>query len=126
MAKHLLSVVLIVLTAVVMQTTIRIEVLNWQAGSYLPRSDRNAEDSLSDGKWRIFPDNSHRDRLRGLVQTFGVAQYVLAPLLLALAAFGTLNSKGLWTKAVAMSAMFVAAMALWLMVYREYYPSLGY
>jgi hypothetical protein len=58
---------MLLLTACVLQTAIRVEVLNARAGHYLPRADRNRDGTLADGKWRRSPDNSPRDQLRDLV-----------------------------------------------------------
>lgn len=72
------AVVMFLLTALVLQTDVRIEVLNFQAGSYLPRKDRNPDGTLADGKWRVSLENSPRDQLRALVGTYGLLQYLLA------------------------------------------------
>jgi hypothetical protein len=126
MKKRVLKIVIILLTALVLQTAARIEVLNMQAGDYLPRSDRNPDGSFSDGKWRVSQENTPRDQLRGLVQTFGLAQYFLAPLLLILGIAAFLKSNGSWAKTTAAAGVFVAAMAISLMLYRQYFQSLGY
>jgi hypothetical protein len=126
MKKRVLKFIMILLTALVLQTVARIEVLNMQASDYLPRSDRNPDGSFSDGKWRISQENTPRDQLRGLVQTFGLAQYFLAPLLMMFGIAAFLKSNGSWSKAAAVACVFVAAMAISLMLYRQYYQSLGY
>ncbi|MEP6820708.1 MAG: hypothetical protein ABJA18_14330 [bacterium] len=125
MKKRVLKIVVIILTVLVLQTAARIEVLNMRAGNYLPRRDRNLV-GASDGKWRISQENTPRDQLRNLVQTLGLAQYVLAPLLLMLGIADFLKSKGSWARAAAVSGVFVATMAISLMLYRQYYQSLGY
>ena len=125
MKKRVLMIVMILLTAFVLQSAARIEVLNMRAGNYLPRNDRNPDGSLSDGKWRMSQENTPRDQLRGLVQTVGLLQYVLAPLLLILAIVEFLKSRGSLAKAVAAFSVFVAGIAISLMLYREYYQSLG-
>jgi hypothetical protein len=58
---------------------IRIETQNATAGYYLPRHDEP-------GKWRMSRENMPRDQSRTLVSTVGLCQYLLAPLLMALAA----------------------------------------
>src|SRR5215470_2780250 len=112
MTRRVLQGVLIILTAVVLQTAVRIEVLNIRAGSYLPRTDRNNDGSFADGKWRTTQENTQRDQLHGLVETFGLAQYVLAPILLALAVAQYLTSKGSWPKAAGVAGVLVAALAI--------------
>jgi len=113
------------LTAFVVQTAVRIEVLNFQAGSYLPRKDRNPDGTLADGKWRVSLENGPRDRLRALVETFGLLQYLLAPLLLIFAIFVLLKSRRSWVKIGATLSLVVSTIAMSLTLYREYYQSLG-
>lgn len=125
MKKRVLIIVMILLTAFVLQSAARIEILNMRAGNYLPRSDRNPVDSLADGKWRISQENTSRDQLRGLVQTLGLLQYVLAPLLLILAIAVFLKSRGSRAKVAAAFSVFVATIAISLMLYREYFQSLS-
>jgi hypothetical protein len=114
------------LTALVVQTAVRVEVLNFQAGNYLPRSDRNPDGTLADGKWRVSPENSPRDQLRGLVATFGLMQYLLSPLLLIFAIVLLFKSRRFWDKAGAIFSMVLSTIAMSLMFYREYYQSLGW
>jgi len=114
------------LTAFVVQTAVRIEVLNFQAGSYLPRKDRNPDGTLADGKWRVSLENGPRDRLRALVETFGLLQYLLAPLLLIFAIFVLLKSRRSWVKIGATLSLVVSTIAMSLTLYREYYQSLGW
>jgi len=113
------------LTAFVVQTAVRIEVLNFQAGSYLPRKDRNPDGTLADGKWRVSLENGPRDRLRALVETFGLLQYLLAPLLLIFAIFVLLKSRRSWVKIGATLSLVVSTIAMSFTLYREYYQSLG-
>jgi hypothetical protein len=117
---------LVLLAAFVIQTAVRIEALNIQAGNYLPRKDRNPDGTLADGKWRAGLENTPRDQLRGLVKTVGQWQYLLAPLLLILAVALFLTSRELWTKFAGAVCGFVAVVAVTLMLFREYYQSLGY
>jgi hypothetical protein len=71
---RILTILMILLTALVLQTAARIEVLNMRAGNYLPRSDSSPDGSFADGEWRISQENTSRDQLRGLVETFGLTQ----------------------------------------------------
>src|ERR1700754_4491086 len=119
-------IVLILLTTIVLYTAVRIEVLNIQAGNSLPRKDRNPDGTLADGKWRVSPENTPRDRLRDVVQTAGLRQYFLAPLLLILSIVMSLKSIRSWARAAGMLSGSVAAIAITLMLYREYYQSLGW
>ena len=125
MRNRILIVSTLLLTAVVLQTAVRIEVLNVRAGNYLPRSDRNADGTFADGKWRISPDNTPRDQLRALVQTYGLLQYLFAPLLVILSIVGFRYSKGSLLKVIATLAMAVAVIAILLAFYRGYYSSSG-
>ena len=116
---------MILLTAFVFQSAVRIEVLNIQSGSYLPRRDRNLDGTLSDGKWRISAENTSRDQLREAVQTLGLLQYVLAPLLLLLALGVLLKTRRSWSGSLAAFSGVVAVSAISLMLYREHYESFG-
>ena len=111
MRNRIPVLVIVLLAAFVISTTARIEVLNYQAGNYLPRSDRNPDGTLADGKWRASLDNTPRDQLRSAVQTFGLLQYVLAPLLLVLATLVSLQSKKSWAKVVGATSVLVAVFA---------------
>jgi hypothetical protein len=117
---------MILLAAFVIQTAARIEVLNSQAGNYLPRQDRNPDGTFADGKWRASLESTPRDQLRGVVQTLGRLQYLLAPGLLILAVAVSLRSRVSWTKVAGAVSVFVAVIAAWLMLYRGYYQSLGW
>ena len=123
--NNILVLIMLVLAALVFQTAVRIEVLNAQAGYYLPRKDRTPDGSFSDGVWRISQESTPRDQLRGVVRTFGLLQYVLAPLLLAVSALAAEKSKPKWAKVAGFIVMLAAAIAIWLMLHREYYQSLG-
>ena len=123
--NNILVLIMLVLAAFVFQTAVRIEVLNAQAGYYLPRKDRNPDGAFSDGKWRISQENTPRDQLRGVVRTFGLPQYVLAPLLLTISALASKKSKQRWAKVAGFIVMLAAVIAIWLMLHREYYQSLG-
>ena len=118
------AIVMFLLTAFVIQTAVRIEVLNFRAGNYLPR--KNLDGTVADGKWRASLDNGPRDRLRELVQTFGLLQYVLAPLSLILAILVLLKASRSWVKIGAKLSSLASTFAIALMFYREYYQSLGW
>lgn len=125
MTKLILIFIMLLLTLFVLHTAVRIEILNAQAGYYLPRHDRQPDGTFADGKWRVSLENTPRDQLRKAVQTYGIVQYVIAPLLFAVAAFVALKSKIMWARVVGATSVFVAVVALWLMFYREYWSSLG-
>ena len=114
------------LTAFVVQTAVRIEVLNFRAGNYLPRKDRNPDGSLADGKWRLSLENSPRNQLRAVVATLGLLQYLLAPLLLMFAIIVLLKSSRSWVKIGATLTLVASTIAISLMMYRGYYQSLGW
>ena len=118
--------VMFLLTAVVVQTAVRVEVLNYRADNYLPRRDRNADGTFADGTWRRSMENNPRDLLRDLVSTWGLLQYVLAPLLLIVAVVVFLKSKRSWVTAAATFSVVVASVAISLALYRAYYPSLAW
>jgi len=96
-----------------------------QAGYYMPRKDRQPDGTFAEGKWRVSLENTPRDQLRRVVQTYGMAQYVMAPLLFAVAVLIVLKSKIVWARVLGATGGFVALIAMWLMFYREYWSSLG-
>ena len=118
--------IMVLLGAFVFTTAVRIEILNAQAGFYMPRQDRQPDGTLADGKWRVSGENTPRDQLRGVVEPYGLMQYVMAPLLLAIAALVVLKEKIGWAKVIGATGVVVAVVALWLMFYREYFSSLGW
>lgn len=115
-----------VLTAFVLHSAARIEVLNIRAGNYLPRRDRDPNGSLSDGKWRNSRENTPRDQLRDAVETFGIMQYVLAPLLLIFSFVVFFKNRRSWVGVAATFSVFAAGVAISLMLYRDYFGSLGW
>ena len=125
MRKQILISIILLLAAFVLYTSLRIEYLNVRAGSYLPRHDRNADGSFSDGKWRISSECAPRDQLRAIVATFGLMQYLLAPLLLTLAVLTVVRTRSGWVRLVGSCCSLIALFALTLMYYRGYYTSLG-
>jgi hypothetical protein len=100
-------------------TAVRIEVLNAKAGYYLPRR----EDDV--GKWRISRDNTPRDQLRGIIQTIGLLQYVLAPVLIALSVVSFFRFKCFRARLIASVAAACSCIAIGFAIYRAYLPSLG-
>lgn len=116
---------MVLLAAFVLYTAARIEILNAQAGYYLPRQDRQPDGTFADGRWRVSFENTPRDQLRRAVRTYGIMQYVMAPLLFAVAALVALKSKIIWARVIGATCVFVAVIALWLMFYREYWSSLA-
>ena len=126
MRSHITAILMILLAAVVTDTAARIEVLNTRAGNYLPRNDRNPDSTFADGEWRVSEGTIPRNQLRSVVQTFGLLQYLLAPLLFMLAVAVSLKSRKSWAKVAGAISVFVAIIAVWLMLYREYYQSLGW
>ncbi len=123
MMKHHLPILLLtMLTAWMTATMLRIEMLNAQAGRYLPRTDGDA-----DGKWRISPHRQPRDQLRGLVETIGLLQYplaliaIVASLLLLMAPHSTRP-----TRRLATICGILAAICLIMAIHRGYFSSLGW
>ena len=125
MKDLILIFIMLLLGAFALTTAVRIEILNAQAGSYLPRQDRQPDGTFADGQWRVSLENTPRDQLRRVVQTYGMMQYVMAPLLFAVAALVARKSKIIWARVLGATGVLVAVIALWLMFYREYWSSLG-
>lgn len=97
---------------------IRIETQNAAAGYYLPRHDEP-------GKWRISRGNTPHDQLRILVSTVGLCQYLLAPLLIGLAAIPITRNNTPWQRWLGIGSAAVGLVALSLAFYRGYFSSLG-
>ena len=97
---------------------IRIETQNATAGYYLPRRD-------DPGKWRMSRENMPRDELRTLVSTVGLCQYLLAPVLMALASIHITRRDRLWQRWLSIVSALLALVALSLAFYRGYFSSLG-
>ena len=125
MRKQILVSIILLLAAFVVYTSLRIEYLNVRAGSYLPRHDRKADGSFSDGKWRVSSEYTPRDQLRKMVATFGLMQYLIAPLLLMLSVLTVVRTKSGWVRLFGSCCCVIALSALTLMYYRGYYTSLG-
>lgn len=126
MSRPVLIILLMLLTAFVLHSAARIEVLNVRAGNYLPRRDGDPNGTLSDGKWRLSLENTARDQLREAVRTFGSMQYVLAPLLLIFSSVVFFKNRRSWASVAATFSVFAAAVAISLMLYRDYFGSLGW
>ena len=103
----------------VASVAVRIETQNAAAGYYLPRRDEEP------GKWRMSRENTPRDQLRGLVSTIGPLQYLLAPLLMALAPIYLTGRSTLSRRWLGVSSGVVGIVALSLALYRGYFSSLG-
>lgn len=76
-----IEALVVVCVVVLTSTAIRIEVLNAAAGGVLP--NREFRDDGSRVKWRLAPQPTSEaeaavNRLRGLMETWGLAQYPLA------------------------------------------------
>jgi hypothetical protein len=103
-----------------MNTAIQIEVLNAKANFYLPR-----DDDCADGKWRISPNNTPRDKLRGLINSLGLLQYVLAPILLivSITQMKKYNDSNFKHK-ISIVCIIGSILCISLMIYRGYFSSL--
>ena len=124
--KNIAIIILIVLASCfVAQTAVRIEILNAQSDYYLPRNDRMTDGTRADGKWRISQENTPRDQLRAIIETYGLLQYLLAPALLICAMIYFLSAKTRVERIVNSSAASIAAIGIVLMMYRGYWDSLG-
>ena len=66
-----------------------------------------------------------RDQLRTLVSTVGLCQYLLAPLLLALAAVHITRRNTPWQRWLGIGSAAVGLAALSLALHRGYFSSLG-
>lgn len=125
MKDRILISIMCLMAGVVLYTALHIEILNAQANYYLPRKDRNEDGSFADGKWRVSEENSPRDRLRNLVGTFGLMQYVLSPLSFILAVIVYSRFKQTWAKVAGSIVFLISVVAIWLMLHRECFQSLG-
>jgi hypothetical protein len=103
----------------VTSVAVRIETQNAAAGYYLPRRDEEP------CKWRMSRENTPRDRLRGLVSTVGLLQYLLAPLLMALAAIHVTRRSTPLRRWLGISSGVAGLITLSLAFYRGYFSSLG-
>lgn len=117
--------ILLILTAWIVITAIRIEQQNARAGYFLPRTDM-------EGKWRMSalriggkPIPSARDELREMVNSIGIYQYVLAPAAAALGLIIARNSAALLRRGIALLCTLLSIVCLGLAVYRGYFTSLG-
>jgi len=125
--RTFIPILIVLLLAVfVAYTAVRIEILNAQAGYYLPRQDKVSDGSFSDGKWRVSMNSSPRDQLREVVESYGLMQYLLAPFLLIISVLVIAKSRSVSAKILGSVCTFVSMSAISLMFYREYLSSLGW
>jgi len=96
-----------------------VEAQNARAGFYLPRRDRH------DGKWRISGQDTPRDQLRGLVGGVGLLQYIFCPLVIVFAACHATISSSRLVRHTSVAAGAVGLIAGMLVIYRDYFGSLG-
>jgi hypothetical protein len=120
MKSRVAYMALAVLTLWVAYTCVSIELQNARAGYYLPRRDGGA-----DGAWRLSPNNTPRDQLHGLIQTIGLLQYLLAPLLVCAATYILSRRSPATFRWIAVLGIAVGLVALGLAFYRGYLHSLG-
>ena len=121
-----LPICIIVLCTLVLRSAVSIEILNSEAGVYLPRSDRNPDGTFSDGKWRVSRGGDEpRDLLRGEIQSYGLSQYALAPLLLFLSGLALRRGTRSKERILGGLGFGIATAAIVLMEYRGYWSSLG-
>lgn len=153
----------LVLTAVVTQTCVRIEILNARLGGLLPRelpttgSPKWRVTAVSARRWAIegqlrneeslpydrpltdeqeaeidrrlapmIPQIENNGKLRTLVGTWGLLQYVLAPLCLAWAVRLVLSMRLPRFRMAAGVFAVCSAISICLMFYRGYFTSLGW
>jgi hypothetical protein len=140
------------LCLVVFQTCVRIEEMNWSAGGYLPRpasdtgkwresrvTDEMAfrffnvgadptlmSRPLSPAERRTIAQNVAANRLRAVVATWGLAQYVLVPPAVVLALRLLLHGRRLRVRAVAAVCLIASLAAGASALYRGYVTSLGW
>ena len=120
MFHHLTFAIMVGLAVWVASVTVRIELQNAAADYYLPRRDGEP------GKWRISREGTPRDELRGLVDTIGLFQYLLAPLVLVLSVVHVVRRSTPLRQRVAGICGFVGLVAWGFAIYRGYFSSLGW
>jgi hypothetical protein len=123
-----------------------IEIVNIEAGGYLPRKDfppdgQNPKWRYSPGRYLLeraqtpsekrqaFADmqiNEPRNKLRGLIQGTGLLQYLIAPAALVMALIWRRSEKRPLACIVADLCCVSAAFCMYMMVYRGYFSSLGW
>ncbi len=118
MINRITFIVMIIFTIIGINTAIQIEILNAKANFYLPRDD------CIDGKWRISPNNTPRDRLRGWVNGPGLLQYVLAPMVLFLSIFQLKKKVSNIRKMLSIICLICSILLISIMIYRGYFTSL--
>lgn len=124
--KYVILAILAILGIVVSSIAVDIEILNANAGYYLPRTDRNLDGSFADGKWRISAQHTARDQLRSAVESIGLIQYLLASILLGLSVLMIVKKSTHSVRIFGSALMAISTIALCLCVYRGYFTSLGW
>ena len=120
---------LAVLGAYVLFVAAYIEITNVRAGNYLPnREYRNNDPADGVVKWRESPFQTERglanNALRNFVATFGLTQYVAAPVLVLLATLVLLTRiRHRYYAAIPLGIGTVACVLMW---HRAYFTSLGW
>ncbi len=114
------------LALVTLTFTVLIEVGNWKADHYLPRSDEGAWriSALLDG---LSDTDKARDELRGTVRTFGLPLYLMCPLTILWATFASARSFGRHPAAlpVSMSCLAIGILSTILITSLHVLESLG-
>ena len=126
MKNSILLLITLALAIFVVQTAVRIEVLNVYAGYVLPRQgedERREDGSLV--KWRNSGRHTPSDELLEAVQLYGILQYLCAPILLVLSISLFRQRKPSWVKFAGGICALAATAAIVLMFYRGYFTSLG-
>ena len=156
------TILLMVVSAIIATTAVRIEILNNAAGGMLPSRERDERGALvkwrqapwtSEAKWRELrrPQDADKqptspltadeqsqmsrevhqarasDALRDVVSSWGLLQYMLVPISLV-TAFSLLFTRraSRSTRLLSGAGLSVALVAGGLMLYRQYYTSLGW
>jgi hypothetical protein len=119
--QRLTLALVVALAAWISLVAVRIELLNAEAGYYLP--GRHGD---TIGKWRVSADDSQRDRLRAMVSGYGIWQYPLTLMLGIFSIFFWFRNASMVWRYTAVCTGLVSIAALGLAIYREYFPSLGW
>lgn len=116
------------LTAIALFVCIRIEVFNLRAGGYLPRSPDNDHGVST---WRVASPSEAKaeewNRFRDFVSTWGLAQYVVAPMgvILSLVVLRSARRDRV-VVGVSLTTALASAACMGMMFYRGYFSSLGW
>lgn len=119
--------------AALIVTAVRIELLNAEAGHILPRMSE-LRGTGETAKWRSHSDpttsaESAQNQLRGIVSTWGLAQYPFALATTFFALFILHRSArrgGAPIAIIATAILLIALAAIALAIYRGYWSSLGW